>query len=99
MTVTVDGVEVKLPKGMILAAALLQKGQFPLRDSPVHEKEGPKARAPYCMMGVCFECLVEVDGRPNRQSCLERVRAGMRIRRQSGAPQLSAQSEEGGALA
>jgi hypothetical protein len=39
-------------------------------------------RAPLCMMGVCFECLVEIDGQTNQQGCLVRVRDGMRIRRQ-----------------
>ena len=39
-------------------------------------------RAPLCMMGVCFECLVEIDGQTNQQGCLIRVRDGMRIRRQ-----------------
>lgn len=39
-------------------------------------------RAPLCMMGVCFECLVEIDGQANQQGCLIPVRAGMRIRRQ-----------------
>jgi D-hydroxyproline dehydrogenase subunit gamma len=39
-------------------------------------------RAPLCMMGVCFECLVEIDGQSNQQGCLVRVRDGMRIRRQ-----------------
>lgn len=39
-------------------------------------------RAPLCMMGVCFECLVEIDGQKNQQGCLVRVRNGMRIRRQ-----------------
>ncbi len=34
------------------------------------------------MMGVCFECLVEIDGVPNRQGCLRNVTEGMRIRRQ-----------------
>jgi hypothetical protein len=37
------------------------------------------------MMGVCFECLVEVDGVPNRQACMETVRRGMRVERQLGA--------------
>jgi hypothetical protein len=41
-------------------------------------------RAPYCMMGVCFECLLEIDGEPNQQGCLVTVRAGMRIERQLG---------------
>jgi NADH dehydrogenase/NADH:ubiquinone oxidoreductase subunit G len=40
------------------------------------------------MMGVCFDCLVEVDGAPNRQACLTPVREGMVIRRQDGAPAL-----------
>jgi predicted molibdopterin-dependent oxidoreductase YjgC len=42
-------------------------------------------RAPYCMMGVCFDCLMEIDGVPNRQACLVPVAEGMRIRRQQGA--------------
>jgi predicted molibdopterin-dependent oxidoreductase YjgC len=37
------------------------------------------------MMGVCFECLVEIDGVANRQACMTEVRDGMRIKRQSGA--------------
>ena len=41
-------------------------------------------RAPYCLMGVCFECLVEIDGVPNQQGCLAQVREGMRIERQLG---------------
>lgn len=41
-----------------------------------------RPRAPLCMMGVCFECLVEIDGQTNQQACLVQVRDGMRIRRQ-----------------
>ncbi|MNU05931.1 Hydrogen cyanide synthase subunit HcnA [compost metagenome] len=37
------------------------------------------------MMGVCFECLMEIDGEPSRQSCLVTVREGMRVRTQDGA--------------
>jgi NADH dehydrogenase/NADH:ubiquinone oxidoreductase subunit G len=40
------------------------------------------------MMGVCFECLVEIDGVPARQSCLVPVREGMSIKRQIGAAHL-----------
>jgi len=38
-------------------------------------------------MGVCFECLVEIDGRPNQQACQAMIRDGMQIRRQQ-APDL-----------
>ncbi len=40
-------------------------------------------RAPYCLMGVCFECLVTIDDVPNLQACLVTVREGMRIKRQT----------------
>lgn len=45
---------------------------------------GGNARAPYCLMGVCFECLAEIDGVPNRQACLVPVHDGMKIARQQG---------------
>jgi hypothetical protein len=34
------------------------------------------------MMGICFDCLAEIDGVPYRQSCVVEARPGMRIRRQ-----------------
>ncbi len=37
------------------------------------------------MMGVCFDCLMEIDGVGNRQACLTPVAAGMQVRRQRGA--------------
>jgi sarcosine oxidase subunit alpha len=37
------------------------------------------------MMGVCFECLVTVDGMGSRQACLVPVRAGMVVETQHGA--------------
>jgi predicted molibdopterin-dependent oxidoreductase YjgC len=36
------------------------------------------------MMGVCFECLVAIDGVGSRQACLVPVRDGMRIETQRG---------------
>ena len=42
-------------------------------------------RAPLCLMGVCFDCLVEVDGRQNVQSCMVEVRDGMQVRLPHGA--------------
>jgi aerobic-type carbon monoxide dehydrogenase small subunit (CoxS/CutS family) len=50
-------------------------------------------RAPYCMMGACFECLVEIDGVPSRQSCLVTVQDGMRIHSQEGARDLPFSTE------
>lgn len=41
-------------------------------------------RLPYCMIGHCFDCLMEIDG-ASRQACLSPVRHGMKIRTQTGA--------------
>ncbi|PWW01944.1 2Fe-2S iron-sulfur cluster protein [Hoeflea marina] len=47
-----------------------------------HSAVAGEPRAPLCLMGVCFECLIEIDGQKNQQGCLVRVRDGMRVRRQ-----------------
>ena len=41
-------------------------------------------RGVFCGMGVCYDCLVVVDGVPNTRACMTPVRADMRIDRQSG---------------
>ncbi|MGN6319617.1 (2Fe-2S)-binding protein [Trinickia sp.] len=74
----------QVPGERSVAAALLAAGVSRFRSTPV----SGSPRAPYCMMGACFECLVEIDGVPSRQSCMVRVRAGMRIRSQEGARDL-----------
>ena len=79
--VTLDGEGIDLPEGSNLAASLLMAGFTPFRTTPV----SGAPRLPFCMMGVCFDCLAEIDGVPNRQTCLEQVRAGMVVRRQEGA--------------
>src|SRR5437763_1557634 len=81
VAVDVEGRLVNVPEGASAAAAVLIAGLGSIRDTAI----GGGARAPYCMMGVCFDCLAEIDGAPNRQSCMVAVRPGMRIRRQRGA--------------
>ncbi|MCC7485174.1 MAG: (2Fe-2S)-binding protein [Burkholderiales bacterium] len=79
VTVTVDGSAVRVPAHATAAAAVLL-GEGVCRTTPV---SGTR-RAPYCMMGACFDCLMEIDGVPNRQGCLVTVAEGMRIERQEG---------------
>ena len=76
--IELDGLRVGVPPGVSVAAALLYLDRMPLRHTPV----SGAARGPFCMMGVCFECLVEVDGVGNQRACQLPVRAGMRLRRQ-----------------
>lgn len=74
--VLVDGTELLLPEGANLAAALLAAGVGVFRHTPV----SGAPRAPFCMMGACFDCLVEIEG-VTRQACMQQVRDGMKITR------------------
>lgn len=82
VVVDVDGDPVPVPAGSSVAAALLLAGAIPNRRSAV----SGAPRAPYCMMGVCFECLVEIDGVPERQACLVTAVDGMSVRRSRHQP-------------
>lgn len=79
-----NDMEIVARHGDSVAAALLAAGIASIRETPV----SGAPRAPYCMMGVCFDCLVEIDGVGNRQACLTPVRNGMVVRRQTGARNL-----------
>jgi len=80
VSLSIDGKPIKARPGDSVAAALLAAGFQHCRTSAV----SGALRAPYCMMGVCFDCLVNIDGVGNRQSCLVTVREGMRIELQRG---------------
>ena len=82
--ITIDGQPVEARRGDTVAAAMLVFGVGHCRTTPV----SGAPRAPYCMMGVCFECLVTIDGVGNRQGCLVRVREGMKVERQQGKREL-----------
>lgn len=82
VSVTLNGQPMRLRADVPLAAALLAAGIKRFRNSPV----SGSARAPYCMMGVCYECLVEIDDVPSQQACLIRPREGMHIRTMDGLP-------------
>ena len=76
-----EGETVLAAEGETVTAALLAHGVGATRESAV----SASPRAAYCLIGVCFEGLVEIDGRANRQGCLTPVREGMQVRRQRAA--------------
>ncbi len=81
VTLSIEDVEYHVPAGISVAAAVLQCGLQEVRTTPVTNSP----RAPYCMMGICFDCLMEIDSVPNQQACQTIVRDGMRLARQRGA--------------
>ncbi|HLY53844.1 MAG TPA: (2Fe-2S)-binding protein [Steroidobacteraceae bacterium] len=80
MAISVDGLAVSARAGETVAAALLAAGFGAFRTTGV----SGVSRGPYCLMGVCFDCLVVIDGVASRQACLVPVREGMRIETQRG---------------
>ena len=86
---TFDGVRMTARAGDTVAAALLAGGVRSCRTTPV----SGAPRAPYCMMGVCFECLVTIDGVGSRQACLVPVRDGMRVETQGGPRAIAAEAQ------
>jgi len=77
MTLNFEGNRIPVYNGDTIATALLRAGENHFRDA---DKLDP--RAPFCMMGTCFECLVEIDGKSNQQACQTLAKDGMTIRRQ-----------------
>jgi len=73
--VNVNGEMCHVPDGYTVAASLLYLGHRITRQHPVSDEP----RAPYCHMGVCFECLVSIDGQDNQRACLQKVIPHMSI--------------------
>ena len=72
---TVNGRKVEVPAGQSVWSALALSGQTTTRKAALSGED----RSAYCAMGVCFECLVVIDGMPNQQACLRRVAEGMNV--------------------
>jgi D-hydroxyproline dehydrogenase subunit gamma len=81
----VDGEAVAARAGDPVSAALLASGRDVRRATGV----SGAPRLPYCMMGVCFDCLVTIDGVGNRQGCLVPVVEGMQIEIQRGKREIA----------
>ena len=79
ITMTLDGEPIMAQAGDTVAAAVLAHSGDAFRTTG-HDKP----RAAYCMMGVCFECLLEIDGKANAQACMTLAQNGMVLRRQIG---------------
>jgi|SRR4051812_3526044 predicted molibdopterin-dependent oxidoreductase YjgC len=79
--VYVDGEEVQAFEGETVLAVLWASGRHRLHTTArTHEPRGF-----FCGMGVCFDCLVTIDGIVNLRACLEPVRAGMKVTLQRDA--------------
>lgn len=80
ITIYLNGRGIPARAGESIAACLLRAGVTHFRTTPA---SGAR-RLPYCMIGHCFDCLIEIDGIGSRQACLSQVENGMKLRTQDG---------------
>jgi len=83
-----EGTTIQAVEGDTVAAALLSAKRRSFRETSV---SGTK-RGAFCMMGVCFDCLVQIDGKANVQACMTQARSGMQVMRQRGANDITGTS-------
>jgi hypothetical protein len=76
-----DGRAVPFAAGQSVGAALLASGVSSWRTT----RRGARPRGLFCGIGVCFDCLVTVEDRPNQRACLVPARAGLRVHSQEGS--------------
>jgi predicted molibdopterin-dependent oxidoreductase YjgC len=73
VTVTFSGRTLHAREGQSVAAALTAAGVRSWRTT----RRGQQPRGLFCGIGVCFDCLLTIDGRPAQRACLVPVRDGM----------------------
>lgn len=88
---TIDGAPALAYEGESVAAAVMADGDLALRRT---DSEAP--RGYYCGMGVCFDCVMIVDGVPNTRTCVTWVHDGMTVQRQVGSAAADAVSPASG---
>ena len=79
VTFTFDGRQLNARRGDNLAAALLAAGMVSTRTTSV----SGEPRGPFCMMGACYDCIVEIDGE-TVQACVTPVTDGLKVHRVTG---------------
>ena len=73
VTITFAGRTLQARDGQSVAAALTAAGVRSWRTT----RRGARPRGLFCGIGVCFDCLLTIDGRPAQRACLVPVRDGM----------------------
>lgn len=71
----VDGKLIEAYEGETVAAALLASGIHTFRLS----QKSKEPRGLFCGMGICYECLVTINGTHALQACLALVQEGMQV--------------------
>jgi predicted molibdopterin-dependent oxidoreductase YjgC len=79
-TFAFDGREIVAAPGQSIGAALIAAGYRSWRTT----RHTGAPRGVFCGIGICFDCLVVVNGRPNQRACLAEARQGDEVTPQEG---------------
>ena len=80
ISIVVDGQLHQVAEGISIAAALMSVQQRAWRMT----RHGQQPRGVFCGIGVCFDCLVTVNGVANVRACLDLVQPNDVITTQVG---------------
>jgi aerobic-type carbon monoxide dehydrogenase small subunit (CoxS/CutS family) len=72
---TFNGKEFSCQQGQSIAAALISSDTRELRTT----RFGNEVRSIFCGIGICYDCVVVVDGVANQRSCLIEAKQGMKV--------------------
>ncbi|NBO08908.1 MAG: (2Fe-2S)-binding protein [Actinobacteria bacterium] len=75
MRIYLNGVEVEATENESVGTFLLKRRQQVLRKTRFNDQP----RGMFCGIGVCFDCIVTIDGIANQRACITQLRDGMRI--------------------
>ncbi len=76
--IQLDGKPLTAYPGETIAAALLAAGVIVFH----HTHQLGEPRGPFCCMGVCYDCLVTVNGKPDVRACQTAAQPGDCVERQ-----------------
>jgi predicted molibdopterin-dependent oxidoreductase YjgC len=76
VTLELDGVPLPARRGQTVATAILAAGRRVLRRT----RRAGKPRGVFCAMGVCFDCVMTIDGKAGVRACMTKVEDGMDVR-------------------
>lgn len=75
-----DEREIEFTAGQTVGAALINAGIYSWRVTRRRETR----RGLFCGIGVCYDCLISVNGVPNQRACQVAATAGMTVTTQTG---------------
>ena len=74
--ININGKDTPARLGDTVLASLLASGHVAMKKS----RKLNEPRGPLCGMGVCYECQVSIDGKPNQRACMSEAKDKMVIK-------------------